>query len=1113
MTDEEKKVPGSDEETPDSVEETPVSEQTSEFGNIPDEPEGSDDAEAFQPDEEEPAHERELTEKERVMHEVKSFLSDEGSDDDDLDDDPMDDDLDDLMRSKRSNISLVLFVLGLIIALGVLGFVLVNEDARTKIQAFVRGDLFDLEKQRSEDLQKLYQEKLELLGEKYGDIRLQYFPRDSKVHIYQTMFRYDDIADKTADEWGDPKEIPNMTLDLKEGEELPYLSIENLPVREKGKLCVSSGQFYPASFVFCPAAVERCSEVKGEEMPEDCIKNSLKTVQYCPQDEKYYAEETGGIMVCPDGKTLMDPAKVPIFVFRYEFLFERKDFLSQVASYSENDWIHLGSGKYIIQFPKDFALLRAWGPVKEKYAAAREKMRCWRLFWGDEWEDYKRKQVLALVREKVAEEAKKKEERLHVLRTKREQYQKSMEAIDIVSKVKQMASIRNGMAEIFYYCPELGKCDKLRMQELIDSMGTKRTIAELNDVEKGIYYGVLVAMKNPTKNWDGMEAYLMSKPTVKVGLDCLQKWVASQKEGQFIPMKDKDCLAALDSLAAVDQFSHTSFKAMFLDQTAGTAALAGFKSDVDNYLQSVDEYKGSESYEDLLFRMESGGKFLEFLILAVMYDYQTFSDSMIKFARSRLVNYRRDAEKRGVVPSDVYKGMKDALTLAFWTGSRLAYDDWYFRLWSQDVQGCLLFAKEFDKERYDRDLKKFEEMVGMEKKGMREQAKGFKDFLRSLRTFAKVRPLLKEANALYRKDRKAFFAKYSEEALEQLKVDQPELYTGIFYLSSPKAGTKMFEAMSKLPEVQEWETPKKQGDQKDFHKYLAYMDVFAPSKLEAGLDALRKRMEPMLMTKAEYNLLCEDNPDLPTYREAIRDIVNSDIHLKYFWLLKLLESPSKFNSEFSKLDLREAKEVSKWIDPERYHYLADLIWLNEMVSRYRDSVPMLMDALIVDYGFYDKQVDKLKNWSTAKSKIVKKYRRSRRLSASLLKEPSNVDKALGKALKMANRFALLAKNLQDYEEAILSTHMANAMEEMRDEMDSGQRDSYAKHVEPNNEKVRVDAGFNKREWESLTKEFEKTAANAEWYGALTDRLGERRLDCNKVKFPEPKDWKDACFSQ
>ncbi len=1088
--DEEKKVPGSEgEEGTPEVEE--VAAET--------EPEAVE--EEATPVAEEP--------KEKVMDDVKAFLAaDDGPGlGSDLEESYADDDLDELMSRKGGNISLVMFLMGLVIILGIVGYVLVNEGAKSKVAGFIRGDLFKLEKERAEDLQNMYLEKMEILDEKYGDMRLEYFPREAKVHIYQTMFRYDDINDRSPDVWGNPREIPNMTLDLKEGEELPYLSIENLPVREKGKLCLGNGQFYPASQQFCPG-FEKCrDQAETEGAGEDCIKNALKSTQYCSQDDKYYHDEGAGIMVCPDGKTLMDPARVPIFVFQYEFLFEAKDFISQAVSYQETDWIHLGSGKYIIPFPKDFSLLRAWGPLKKKYASIREKMRCWRLEWEDEWEEYKRGQITQLVKEKVAEAAKKKEEKTHAYKMARGKFEKSLFAVDVLRRVKAMATIRNGAAEVFWYCPELGKCQPEKMQELIKTTG-KASIAEMDDYEKGIYYGVLKAMKNPESKWDGMELYLASQPTLNAGLTCLQIWIGKQKEGQFVEITDKECLTALASVQATEPFAYRAFEVQFINPEVARADLLTGKSDVANYLLSVDDYEGTEKYDDLIFRIESTGKFIEYLISAIHYDYSEFTEAMIAYAKSRQVNYRRDAEGRGVVPSDVFRGMKDALELAYWTGSRFAFDEWYYRLWSQDVQGCLLFVKEYDKVRYEKDLLRFEEMVGAEKKGMREQAKGFKDFVSSLRAFEVVRAQLKEANDLYRQDRKGFYAKFSDTEMERIKVDFPELYYGLLYLSDPRQGRDYFSELSKQREVQTWEPQPQNGDQKFFHKYLAYMEIFAPSKLEEGLKVLQDRMAPMFMTQMEYEENQLTQPDLPSYRVAIRDIVNNDIHLKYFWLVRLLESPSKFDREFRRLELKEALEVAKWIDPERYSYLADLVWLKPMVNRYADSVPMLNDALAVDFGFYLAQVRELRSWAHAKSRILKKYRRGKKFAASLLKEPSNVQIALDKFLRQSNRFALLAKNLQDFEEATLSTYMAGAMEEMRDEFDAGQRDSFAKHVETNNEKMRLAAGFTKREWESLTKEFEKAPANAEWYAALTARLANRRLDNTKVKWDRPENWKE-----
>jgi len=1036
-------------------------------------------------------------------------------------------DLDQLMKSRRSNLTLVFFLVGLVVIIGFLGYVFFNQDARGRVLSFLKGELFHMEKQRIEDLQKLYTEKIEQMQEKYGDIRLEYFPRDAKVHIIQTQYRYDNLEDKTPEQWTDPVEIPNPSIDLKEGEELPYLSLEGLPVRERGLLCLEDGQFYPASQTYCPGA-DACRTAKAEaaklaakeaeekeakpaeegkpaaEAPkapagpqesEECRKKSLKPVQFCPQDGLYYAEEAAGVMVCPDGKTQMDLGNVPLYVYRYDFLFERKDFLPQAVTYNENDWMNLGSGKYIIPFPKDFALLRAWGPVKAKYAAAREQMRCWRLAWEDKWEEMKRADAVALVKEKLAEEAKKKEEKAAVARAKREQYLDAVAAIDIVRRAKAMSTIRNGMAEVFYYCPEVGKCDEARM-------------AEIRPVSEDAYFGLLEAMKCPAAKWPGLAEYLATRPIAKAGLLCIQKWLPTQQEGQFTPMKDKECLTAIDSVKGMNEQAYQALHAMFVDPAAGAAVLATYKTDVENYVTSPDDYQGAEKYEDLVFRMESSGRFLEYMILASLFDYAAFTDAMIKFAKAKQIAYRRDCEARQVIPSDVFKGMKDALEVAWWTGSKVAFDDWYNRLWAMDVQGCLLFAKEYDKERYERDLKKFSDLVGQEKEGLRAQTKGFRDFIVSLRDFERNRAELKEAYALYRKDKAGFFKQYPQAGMPALQSRSPALYTGILYLSDPAAGKAALDELSKLPEVPEGTPPKKPGDQPLYHKYLAYMEVFNPTLLGQGMKNLEDRLQPMFYSEEAWEKLREEKPGLPGYREAVQDIVNNDIHVKYFWLLRLIESPSKVDREFARLDLKKSLEVSRWVDPLRFVYLSDLVWLKEMVGRYSDAVPMLMDSLTTDINLYNMQYEKLKQWCDVKSRLIKEYRRGRKLADSFLKEPNNVLKALEKGLKQANRFALLAKNLEDYDEAVVSTHMAHAMEELRDQFDTEQRDSYTKHVDTNNEAIRIAAGFTKKEWESLTKEFEKTAANAEWYNALTERLANRRLDCDKVNVPTPAGWNE-----
>jgi len=741
---------------------------------------------------------------------------------------------------------------------------------------------------KGDDIARYY-DRLEKHPSRYGSLRLQYFPQDARVTIVQRTFCLDSPDDLTAEECAQPVEIKNLTHELQEGEEIPYLLIENLPIRERGMLCLKDRRFYPEDQQFCPGH-EQCRELADKgETSEECSRHALVAVQRCLRHNRYYVEKGPGIITCGDGETLADPAMVPQFEYRYEFLFERRGFLPAVVSYAESDWVYLGSGKYTIPFPKDFALLRNWQALRPKYAEARRKMRCWRLEWDDVWEDYKRRRVRAVVREKRAAERKKEEEKTAVLKKVRAKH------LDAVQKL-----------------------------EAVRTAPGKAAVDPATDREK----------------------------------------------------------------------------------------LRPYMPDVNAYLQSVDDYSGSEPYEELLLRLEGDGRFLEYLMLAYLNDYDAFNDALARYATSRQVNYRRDAEKRGVVPSDELRGVKDAMEIAWWTGSAVAFDEWYYRLWGKDAQSCLKFIKERDGQRYEEDLKHFGEMVGKLK--------------------------------------------------EQLRV---------------------------LP-----------GNLDSFLKSAALKES---GELQVMLTNYAQQMTPMLMTDKEYQKLRQRNPNLPTYREAVTEIINGDIHLRYFGLLKLKESPEVFDREFRRLGLRGALEVARYVDPARYVYLADLVWLKEMVNRYGDSVPMLTDSLSVGIGLYQLQLSKLKKWSRTKSLVVTEYRRGKRFAASLLKEPYNVQRALARTLKTADLLALLCNNLEDFEEAAVSTHAAAAMEELRDEFESGQRDSYIRHVDSHNQQIRMDAGFQLKEWESITKELEKGAENAAWYSSLAELLDNRRLDCGEVLYPEP----------
>lgn len=1053
--------------------------------------------------------------KEKVLEDVKAFLS---ADEQDSGEDLLLSDgglreMDELMKRGKPGVSLVLFLIGLAIIIGIVGFVVLNEKAQEKFIGFVRGDLYEVQRKKAETLQKQYQDRMELLNERYGDIKLNYFPRDSKVYIIQQAFKYDGVDDKESEKWGDPLSIDNATLHLAAGEELPELSIENLPIREKGMLCPDDKQFYPASRGYCPEWQAKCMAQEAES--EECTKHALKLVQHCSQDDTYYESLGAGVMVCPDGETAMDPAKLPIYVFHYSFLFEREDYVGQLVSYSDNDWRDLGFGKYIIQFPAHFALIPDWPPLQRRYEDARRKMRCWRVEWEDQWEAIKRHKVLATYETTKKTMLADEEAREKLYRSVQAPYLRDMPAVDAVRKVATMATIKNGMAEIFYYCGELGKCDATKMEEFRTLvLGSKKSdMSDLGDVEKGIYFGVLKAMG--VKRWDGMDAFLASHPEMGAGLTCLEKWVPIQKEGEFKPVKDKECEQALQSIQGTAPNAAMVFRSMFLEEGLGKNRLVEYETDVNNYLLAENEYQGSQKYQEMVDSMEKTGRFLEYLILAYLFDPTVMNQALAKYAESRVVNYRLDCEARKIIPSDYSVGFKKAMEMAWWTGSKLAFDEWYFRLWREDVQGCLLFAKKYDPPRYDKGMATFQSMLGDETEGLRKQVAAFREYRRSLVRFEELLPELKEARRLYRENRSEFSARYPEETIKTWEMADPDRYWGFLYIINETKAKSNFAEVLKLPAPEYGQPDPKEGDQAMIHRYLAYQFVFDTAKYEAGLKVLEDRVAPMLMTPEEYATWSETNPGAPELRRALQDIVNKDIHLKYFWLLRLTDN-SKFLREFNRLDLKEARLVSKWIDPQRYAYLVDLAWLQEtpvaLYDRYSQTVPALQDSLEVDLGLYEIEYQKLKDWASTRAQVLKKYK-MKRTGESFKGEPTNVLKALEKSLKMGNRVALLAQNIEDFGEAEVTTLMGRAMDELRDEIDGGQRDSYAKHVDGNNDRMRLNSGFKKKEWESLTEKFEKTAANADWYAWLTGTLANKRQDCRKIDYPKPDDWAELIESE
>ena len=1050
--------------------------------------------------------------------------------------------LDELTRTKRSNATLVMFLAAIVMILGVLGYAAINDQARERIVGFIRGDLFELQKERAEDLAKLYVEKMDVIAPKYGSIRLQYFPQDAKVHIIRRFFRFDDITDKEAEEWGDPVEIPNATLELKEGEQLPYLSIENLPIRDRALMCLKDGKFYPPGQGFCPgpefdkcrasevvvqdeaeAAAEK-AEAKAEgkdpkkakdagpALPAECVEGALKPVQFCKVDSKFYVETTAGVMMCPDGKTPMDPSAVPIFVVQYDFVFEAKGFLPKVVTYQEANWIHLGSGKYLIPWPEDFALLRAWGPAKERFAETYRKIKCWEKDWTENWEQIKRSKALIRYNEILEEETKKTADARAPIAAIRDKYTATVAVMDAIARVKGMATLHQGLSEIFVYCPEVGKCEAPKMVELAKYMGSVNPdLSDMSPLAKAIYFGTLQAMG--VKKWDGLEAYYADKPAELAGMTCVGKWMATQKEGSFVPVTDKDCLALLENVKASNETLYGALRSTFIDPSVGQALLAPYKDDVEKYLKSVDDYKGEETYENFTFRIESTGKFVEYVLLTHLFAPETVDAVLGAFTESRQVNYRRDCEKRQVVPVE-YRGLKLAADVAWGTGSEIVFGRWFDRLWGVDVQGCLIFAKEHgDQARFEKYMKIYMDVILRDQNMAREAARFQKDAIPNIEKFRALREELKAANAMFKADAAGFAAKYPEANMEALKTSDPDLYLGLLLITKPADGKTMLDELAKLEVKAADGTPiGKDGDQRAWHKVLFYKEIFAPADFQAGMAALKARVETYFLTQDDYDKLIEAQPDLPAYGEVMRDIEANLLHMKYFWLLKLYESPATFEAELARIkNARQVMEVSRWLDPQRFLYLADLVWMKDVIEtydRYDALVPLMTDALMTGYPVYSYQKARLENWCKARSKVIKNGYKRTKLGDSFLREPEMVETALGKVLKSQSRMGQLFQNLADYASALQADAMGRAMDDIREEVLAAEDSSRSSHAYPNLQAIRISGGYTQQEFDSLKDELEKTAAHADWYAALVEEMKDKRWDCRTVDFPTPKDWKD-----
>ncbi|GEM_PF-4756759 len=1047
---------------------------------------------------------------------------------------------DDVTQPKRSNVSLFFFLAGIVVILGVLGYVAVDGKVRARVISFLKGELGKAEKARADDLVKLYTDKMDQIAPKYGSVRLQYFPQDAKVHIIRRYMRYDDVSDtKEPKQWGEPAEIHNASLELKEGEKLPYLSIENLPVRDRGLLCPLDGKFYPPGQGFCPGKeFEKCKEseiveqddaqaaaaddaakdqtTKKMELSEECAKGVLKPAQYCPVDQKYYIETSNVVMLCPDGETPMDPGAVPIFTVQYDFLFEAKGWLPKVVSYSEQNWEHLSSGQYFVRWPNDFALLRSWGAAKEKFANVFRKIKCWEQEWSNSWEEIKRSQAVKRYAEIAAEEDKKAADLIAPVAAIRAKYADAVAIVDAVSRVKGMATTYRGLSEIYVYCSELGKCDPAKMAELAKYMGsTNPDLSDLTPIARAIYWGTMEAMG--VKKWDGMEEYYASRPAERAGMLCIGKWMLTQKEGQFSPVTDKDCLAAIESVKAANEMVYDAYRVMFVDQNAGQARLAAFKNDIDQYLLSEAEYKGEETYANLVFRVESTGKFVEYVVMNHLFAPENVDKLLAKMTESRQANYRADCLKRKVVPTE-YRGIKQAVEVAWGTGSEIVYGKWFDRLWGVDVQGCLMFAKDHgDTVRYERYLKIYLDAMIRDQNITRDSMRFQREALVSIEKFRSLREQLKAANALYKSDRKAFEAQYPASAMENIKATDPDFHLGLLLIAQPADGKAAIDAMMKLETRPDGTVVGKDGDQPNFHKVLFYREIFAPAEFQQGMAMLKARVEPYFLTRDQFNALLETQPDLPTHYDAMREIRMGLLHMKYFWLIKLYESPSVFESELARIqNSQQVMDVARFFDPQRFIYLADLVWMKDVIEtydRYDAIVPAMTEALNTGYPVYLYQKAKLESWCKNRSRVLKGGYKMAALGDSYLREPEMIDVALTKVLRGQNRVGQLYQALADFGAAVQADAMGRAMDDIRDAVIAGEESSKSEHAYPNLQDIIITGEFAKDEFDSLKQELEKTAAHADWYGTLVDEMRNKRWNCSQVDFKKPAGWDEYVKSE
>ncbi len=1058
-------------------------------------------------------------------------------------DDPADMDIesseiDELMAGGNTgHLGLIFFLAALAVVIALVGYIFVDPVANTRVRAFLQGDLLKIDKQKVQDLARQYDEKEARLQEKSGNIRLQYFPTTAKVTIIQQAYVFEDIESKERLAYGDPVSIDNDSLNLGEDEELPELNIQNLPIRERGKMCIADARFYPASKIVCPGW-EKClavaapqpeaaeTEEVSAETPEadsadqgcaqiledkdiytegfcgkvpgeckercECFVHTLKPVDFCPENKKYYPATSGALQKCPDSDIPMDPSRVPVFVYDYSFLFEATDYLPSLVSYTEENWKSLGSGRYVILFPKDFSLLRHWVPVLDKFAKASKSIRCWDREWERLLQVRQRDHALKEGLQALAEKAKEKEEKQLALKKQRQQHEMVVTEIGVLRKVKKMATIVDSRGELFWFCISPGKCSEENMKVL-------------KGEDEDAYWGVVQLMDPATKTHPELANEMAKRPILKAGIICLSKWMDQQakndkerKPHEFIVIDEKldkkgECDAALAGIQGSYPEAYQSLVGMFKDEGAGATIMAGEKIQFEDYFKTKAEFGGTpEAYEDMILKAEAGARHIQYMTKLYLYQPDEFQKTMDKLVAARMADHMADAQARGIWV-DPARGLKATLDVTWWIGTPI-FDIFYNKLWEHDVQACLLFVKEKDAERYEVDRKRFKELMDRYQQIQKEHASQARWFKDSIEPWGALRKKLAEARGLMATDRKAFLAQYSTTVLDGIKITDPDLYWGLLRIADFKKAKPHFDEMGKLEETQMGMPPKVEGDQPEYHKYLLYASVLDPETAAKGMAILKKRLEPFFLSQDEYDAKHADQVDAPSYRQVISELVNTDIPMKYFWLTKLLDNPTAFEAKLAKLDYNKTLLVAKSLDGKRYKYLQGLVWLKPELDRDEDTIPLLSDWTVLDRSILEQEKGKLATWSKRKAAIERKFKRSR-AAAAWLREPTMVERALDTSLKMNDRYALLMGNLEQFEEGEIIGAVGNTIRDTAQEQIQNLSNWWKKHGEVGNQAIRSEYGFSEARWSPLVDEIKITFPK--WYTYLDEGLQNSRGNCTE----------------